>query len=117
MEFQEYLEKLQNVQQALLDFVDGDDNTEDDFINIVNLFESEQITNDPHKFNQILRLLAKISNHHYRSLNFHEKLDKILLFFKEDIKKNFSNSEIFKILKNNKRRVLLLIKHEIINVD
>ena len=105
---------MQNIQQELLNFLDSDGIEVD---TIIQLFDKEQIANNMHELNQIFRLIAKISNRHYRTSNFNEKLEQILLFFKKGIQNNFSNSEIYKIFAKNKQILLFLIHQEILVID
>ena len=55
---------------------------------------------------------------HHRFPNFFfSKIERILQFFKKDIRKYFSNSEIFNIFAGNKRILLFLIEQQIIIID
>ena len=65
----------------------------------------------------LLHLISKIGNNYHSFANFFSKIERILLFFKEDIPKYFSNSEIFNIFKSNKKILLFLIEQQIIVID
>ena len=58
-----------------------------------------------------------MSNNHYRVTDFFNKIEKILLLFKDDMKKYFSNSDLFHILKSNKRLLLFLFEENIMVID
>ena len=64
-----------------------------------------------------LIIINKISKHHYRSSDFFNKIENILLEFSDSIKQSLSNFEIFKIFKHNKRLLLFLIQKSIIEID
>ena len=64
-----------------------------------------------------MHLISKIENNYHRFPYFFSKIERILLFFKESVKKYFSNSEIFNIFKSNKRILLFLIEQRIIVID
>ena len=74
-------------------------------------------TFNKHEFKSLLHLILRISDNHYRGTNFFNKIEKILLFFKDDIKNKMSNSEIFQIFKSNKRILLFLIEEKIMILD
>lgn len=65
----------------------------------------------------ILRILVAVSNNHYRCSNFFQKIEKILLYFKCEIKKIFLNDEIFDFFKSNKRLLLFFIKENILTLN
>ena len=66
---------------------------------------------------EILRLITKVANNHTRTPNFSSKIQEILLFLKDKIISNFSNSEIFQIFKSNKRILLFLFEEKILIPD
>ena len=65
----------------------------------------------------IIRLIVKISNNYHRSPNFFDKIFQILNIFKTDIQQTFTNFEIFKLFKSNKRILLFLIEESILKFD
>lgn len=65
----------------------------------------------------VLYLLIKNANNLLHYPNFYEKIDRILKIFSDDIKKHFSNSEIFNICKSNRRILLFLIEQNIMILD
>lgn len=66
---------------------------------------------------QILKLIINLSNNHHRNSNFYNNIDQILLHLKRDIINNFTNLEIFKICKSNKRILLFMIENNIISLN
>ena len=61
--------------------------------------------------------ISSICNNYYRIPSFFSKIERTLHFFKANIKKYYSNSEIFNVFKDNKRIILFLIKEKIMIVD
>ena len=117
MNVQKIFQEMNEIQNSLLDFLDDevvDDKKYEDFKILIEKFK---IREQRHEFENILHLIAKISNNHHRYPNFIKKIETILTFYKADIENFFSNTEIFNIFKGNKRLLLFLIKTKIIKFD
>ena len=117
MSIEEYLEENKSIQDTLLDYLDNDTRSEEEFHNLIKLFDNKKIHSDKYKIKSLFNLILQISNNHHRNHNFFSKIEQILKLFKGDIKQNFSNSEIFLIFKGNKRLLLFLIEEKLITVD
>lgn len=116
MSIQEALEELKAIQKSILNYLDDQNSSEDHFSN----FEKKYlniIQKDRHKFKLILCLLSNIANNRPHLSDFLSKIERILLLLKEDIIKNFTNTEIFNIFNSDKRILLFLIEEKIINID
>lgn len=105
-----FIDRMKKIQNSLLRFIDCKDSMEENYQELIKLFDDERTKKNPHDIKIILCLLLKISNNHYRSTNFFSKIEKIILFFKDEIKNNFTNRDIFDIFKSNKRILLFLIE-------
>ncbi|KAK8866974.1 hypothetical protein M9Y10_009943 [Tritrichomonas musculus] len=114
---EEYVENMKLLQRSILDFVERKDNLEEDFQNLTSLIQNQNILKDPHEIKALLYLILKISNNHNRSSDLFEKIEKILLFLKQEITQTFSNIDIFNIFKNNKKIIYFLIEQKILTVD
>ena len=117
MEFQDYLAKMKEIQIQLLNYIEKDQNSEENYQNIIKLFDDKKIRDNKHELKSILNLLLKISNNHHRGPDFFNKLEQILRFFKNEITANFSNFELFCIFKENKRILLFLIEEKMMSID
>lgn len=117
MDLNEYLEKMRGIQKDLLGYLDNEENIEEAFINLINIFDSHKIKENRHELKSILRLILKITKNHYRYPNFFSKIEKIINYLKDEIKKIFSNFEIFMIFKTSKRILLFLLKENIMSID
>ena len=106
----EYINKLIQIQEPLLNFLENDDiqNFETKYLDDLKIKENK------HKMRILLYLISKISQNHHRNPNFIDKVEKILLTYKKEIKIFFSNLEIFLIFKKNKRILYFLYKEQII---
>ena len=113
----EYLQNLANIHEKILTFIEEEDNKEENYQNLLQLFDDQKILDSPSETKLILTLVSKISDNHYRVPKFLSKIEQILLFFKDSIAKNLSNYDIFTIFSNNKRLILFLLKEGIIQFD
>ncbi|KAK8839044.1 hypothetical protein M9Y10_032510 [Tritrichomonas musculus] len=112
-----YLEKMNEIQNILLQYIDEEDNTQEKYQNFVKLFTNHKIFENKHLLTSVIHLLASIIDYHYRKINFFDKIFKIILFLKDEIKKNYSNLEIFNFFKSNKKVILFLSQEKIITFD
>ena len=111
------IENMKLIQHALLKFIEDEANTEENYDNFIKLTTDQKIIEDRYKLKSLLQLINSISNNHQRVYNFVYKIEQILVHFKKDITKFFTNSEIFKIFCENKRIILSLIQEKIIIID
>ena len=59
----------------------------------------------------------KYSNNHYRQSGFFDKIERILINYKEAIKSNNTNYEIYNLFSKNKRLLYFVIKEQILTID
>ena len=116
MNIQEQVRKMNEIQTLLLEYIDDDDDNQEKFQNLTKLFINLKIQ-ETHQFSIIIYFLAMVVNYHHRKIHFFDKIFRIILFFKDDLKKNFTNYEIFDFFKNNKRVLLFLSDEKIISFD
>ncbi|KAK8840889.1 hypothetical protein M9Y10_027720 [Tritrichomonas musculus] len=117
MSIEELTEKMKSVQSALLDFLDDECSSEENYENFVNITANQKVIEDRHELKLLLRLINNIGSNHRRSSNFTNKIDQILHHFKKEIQNFFSNSEIFEVFKDNKRILLFLIEEKMMIID
>lgn len=115
----DYLEKMKKIQKLFLDFIDNEDRTEENFQNLLQLFIEYNPKMQENKLDikEIIELIVNISNNHNRSSHLIEKITLILNNIKGEIQKYFSNDEIYKMFKDNKRLLLYLFDEKIIEVN
>ena len=107
-----YIKQKKNFYDHLLKFFDDENEVETDLL-LEELMENDNIE----ELKSTLRLILNISNNHYRTPLFDQKINQILLLIFNNNKQVISNYDIFLIFKNNKRILLLLIKNKIISID
>lgn len=115
MSAKEMLDQMKMIQNNLLKFIDEENDIEEHFQNIKEIFEDHQILDK--YLVLVIHLIAQISNNHHQCSNFISKIERILLIFKEEMKNRFVNSALFYFFKNNKRILLFLIKEGIMTID
>ena len=113
----EYIEKQKKIQNLLLVFIDSDDNVEENYQNLLQLLQNQKIKDNKSELKSFLHLLLHISDNHHRSNNFFGKIERILLQFKDEMTKYFSNFEIYSLFETNKRIVLFLLEEQIMIMD
>ena len=121
MEFQQYLNEEKHYYRNFIDFFESEKDLNlsfTDFEDMVNtkLNNLEQ-KEKQEEIKSILHLISKVFDNHHRDSNYFEKLEKIIIFLKDDIKQTLSNNEIFNLFKTNKLILLILFKHQIIQID
>ena len=111
---QKYLDIMKDAEDKILEFLEEETDFEEKFIILENNLNDTKIRSDPYELLSLLHLVLKIGNNHFRTTNFFDKIERILQYFKEDIKKYYPNSELFNIFKSNKRILLFLIEQKIL---
>ena len=109
----EHFEEIKKIQEKLLDFIESDD-SDSLFSNLIQLFNNLCINKDKYKMKEVIHIIAKISKHHHRNINFFHKIEQVLQFFSKQIKEFYSNLEIFNLFKSNKRLLLFLFEENIL---
>ena len=117
MELKGYFDKMKTIEKQILQLIDDDKVDQESFTKLITLFEDSKISENKHEFESVLYLLLKIANNYHRSANFFLKIDQIILFFKNEILKYYTNEEIYHFFKRNKRILLLLIENKILVLD
>lgn len=111
------IEKMKSLQSKVLDFLDDENDKEEHFQVLCNFIKEQKIHKKNQEFELFLNLLVKISNNHHRTDNFFEKIESILIKYKEKIIDYYDNIDIFEIFKSNKRLLLFLFNEDIIIID
>lgn len=111
------IDKMKDLQSKILEYVDKDEDIEENFEVLCNFVNEQKICKNEQCFIILLQLLADISNNHHRTKNFFQKIERILIEYKEEIIHFYNNITIFKIFKSNKRILLFLLNEDIMKID
>lgn len=112
-----YIKDMKKIQENLLSYIENDANVEEKFQNLNTILDDLKIRENKHELKSLLHMILKIANNHHRGPDFFTKIERLLTVFKEEMTKNFSNSEIFSIFKTNKRILLFFIEEGILILD
>ncbi|KAK8835835.1 hypothetical protein M9Y10_040383 [Tritrichomonas musculus] len=115
----EFIDKMKNFQELILKFINSENKEQSVFYlnQFKELSDSHQIRKDKEELKILLRLIVSVSVIVHRPPNFFPKIEQLLKLFLKDIKKYYSNAEIFQIFKLNKRVLLFLYAEEIFIPD
>lgn len=100
---QEYIEKKKEFYDSLLEFLESIEYDIDYFHDFIKIIKQEKLEDDCQEFEEFLRLLNNIINHHHRNENFIIKIEQIFDYFSAFIRKNITNLNlsIFNIFLKN----------------
>ena len=73
------MDVIKSIQECILEYLDKEDNTEEYYQNIIQLFIDHNILEKTHEIQLIFRLLSEISDNHHRYPGFFDKIEKIIL--------------------------------------
>ncbi|KAK8895573.1 hypothetical protein M9Y10_024043 [Tritrichomonas musculus] len=114
MEINEYLEKKKKIQEGIIQYIEGFNELEEDYSNLLCIFIDQQIRKDRRELKATFQLIMQIANNHNRSPNFFSKIEHIIIQFKKEILNYYTNSEIFDLFGSNKRILLFLFEEKMI---
>lgn len=114
IKIQKYIEEKKKIYDFLLNFLEISDKNDFTFINLTKFMETNNYLANHNDLLHILRLITKIADNHHRNDLFFKKIEQIFDFLKENIKQTLSNTEIFDIIKNNKKILLYFLQNDIL---
>ena len=118
MTIQDYLSKMEEIQKAILKFIESDNDCDNNYNNITKLLNNLKLSQNPKYLHSVLHIIASISDNHNLKLNCLDKLFKILKYLNADgLISKIPNLTVFNIFKYNKKTLLFLINEHFIEVD
>ncbi|KAK8882884.1 hypothetical protein M9Y10_045528 [Tritrichomonas musculus] len=117
MDLFQYFDDLKDIQNILLDYIDDLGDSEDICQNLIQITNNFNFSIGISQFKIFIYILSAISANHHRDSTFFSKIYKIINYFRDDIQKYFTSSEIFDFFKENKPIILYLIDEKIITLD
>ena len=110
MEIDKIINERKEFYNHLMIFIETYDNVKDEFQNIIKVLEKQRILEDKIQTLEMHQLLYTIGDNHYRTPNFFDKLEKIIEYLIQNQKSSITDTEIYKIYKNNKMFLYFLIE-------
>lgn len=114
------------LQTLLLNFIDEEEDSEKCYKEFINHLEKIKIKESLNDVQRILEIIINISNYHHRYSNFYCKIDRLLLYFKDEIMQIFSNKKeiagyntninLYKFFSND-RLLLFLLKEKMLFIN
>ena len=117
MGIKEYIARLKIFYHTFLEFVDNGIEIPESFQHIITFFKDNHFGENADELGSMLHIIYKISSQHIRNSLFLSKIYQIILYFQDQIKRTFSNSEIFRIFRSDKLLLQFLFKQKIIIID
>lgn len=117
MDIEEQLDKMRDIQTLILEYLVDYENNESSYKDLMQKIDDSKIREDKDDLIIFFNLILQISSNLFRNPGFFEKIFHILDNFKNDYTKIFTNDEIFKLFKKNKRVILNFIDEKIITID
>ena len=117
MEIEEYIEVKIELQNLFLDYIDNNNDEDKKYELLINYFKINQIADNKSEIRAFFHFINIISLYHHRTPNFFQKIENIINYFKDLIKKLFSNIELIELFWDNKRILLFLYDKKIIFFD
>ena len=114
MEINEYIDKMKEIQEQLIQFIDSNDQAEYGFKVLKNFLDTKKIGLIPMDIKAIIYLIQHISRNHHRKADFYDKMKEFFKNYEKDIKKLFTNNEILDLFKDDKLILLILFENKII---
>ena len=117
MKTQAYIQQMTAFYDHIISFIETENEYLEEYNKLTTLIETIKITSSKEEFRTILRIISKISSNHYRSPDFFKRIELLLTYLSENIKKVFNNEEIFNMFCINKRIILILLKNNIMTIN
>lgn len=117
MEVEEYINKMINIQNNILDYMNDVDNDNFMFENLYQSIDDLKVLEDSLTLKSLLILIHKITYNHHFNTNQIPKIQKIFKYLQNSINHMISNKELYHIFENNIRMLIILIEEKILNND
>ena len=116
-EIKKYVAGKKEIYNILLKLLEDSESNETDFQNFIEIINNQQNEEIREKFTHFFQLITNIANNHHREESFFQTIFQIINHFQLIIKKTFSNIDIYNLFKSNKLILLYLFEKEIIVID
>ena len=115
MEIEDYIQQKKILQKVILDYFE--EHSDEKYHKLITFLEEKRFKENVNELRLLIRLFLKIEKNYHHQQDFSKLVEQLFVNIKENIKHSFSNYEIFKIFKNNKRILLFLLRNNVILFD
>ena len=115
--YQSYINSMTVIYTAIINFIEKEEYEEKDYKQMIQLVKDQKIKENIQKLKETLLIILCISNNHFKNSFFFERIEKLLLIFKDVIGKIFTNIDLFNFCSKNKNILLILIKLKLLTID
>lgn len=119
VEIKNYCDNFKAMQNLILTYF-NDSNESNEQNNLTQIFQEVSrlnVCNSEILFDEFMHMLSQIASHHRHDNNFYEKMKKVINEYKNTIKNNYSNEEIFSIFVHNEPILIYLSQEEIFDIE
>ena len=106
---------MKEINSALLNFIEADDDSEDKFKKLIKILENQEIL-QVDEVRLLFQLISKIADNHHRGADFFDKLERIIKYFTKDTSLPISHY-IPDYTNYNERFIYLLLEKKLIKPD
>lgn len=117
MEIEEIIAKYKDLYSLLHIYIESDEDITEDFISLSEFLQNNNIFKQKSSLLDFFNMILMISNYHFRSPDFFEKISKIFSEFLRDIKMQITNKEMIEFFKYNSTLLIQLIQSKVITID
>lgn len=116
MEVEAWIKQKKELYTHILSFLESESDSKNDFLALTKIIEYQKIVKNEQSIKETLQLLCKIGCNYHRCSVFFNRLALIIEYLKKEVLP-IKDTEIIDIYKSNKRLLLLLFEHKVINLD
>ncbi|KAK8837403.1 hypothetical protein M9Y10_036837 [Tritrichomonas musculus] len=114
MKANDCLEFKKEIQRSFIQFLKEETNCDKNFKTFVNLYENQNNEKYWNDFNEKLIFIISTFSNFNPNVDLYDKIEKFFKYFKDEIKTNFTNVELFNLSKKSKLILFILFKNKII---
>ncbi|KAK8890285.1 hypothetical protein M9Y10_035058 [Tritrichomonas musculus] len=116
-EIQNYIKKKKELYNNLIEFLENSEDGDILLKDLINNINNQIEKNNRDEFTGFLRLITSIGDNYHREKSTFKKLFQIIEHYGSQIKRTYSNNEIFDIFHKNKKILQFLFGKKIIKID
>ena len=85
MEIEALIIKMKEIHTQLLDSIDATDDSDDEYLRLIKIFDEKEILQNQREVRLLFRLISNLASNHHRTPDIFDKFEKILQYLIKDI--------------------------------